>query len=851
MLVGSIYRPPSGEMNSFLTQLLAILDKSHKSMNQKFVSTLLAGDFNIDLLKISSSKPIQDFIDHLATHFLIPCINKATRISGSAATLIDNIFMNSSNAVVKSAIVFNDLSDHYPIIVKFKFGNNNLPKTSLRKFRKYDKKSVSNFLCSLRAINWADLFQPELVENNADLMHSKFVSMYKHVYDNSFPLTNTVTSSQNKKLQPRSEWITESLIKCCNIKSKLYKIYRKNRTIANELKYKVYRNKLKSLLLTQERKYYQEKLTRCTNDSKLTWKVVNKLIRNSDGCGIDFKFNVGGTMETDPLLIVNKFNDFFSTIGANLSAQIPHTQQSYTSYLKGTYPNSFILFPTDFHEIVSVVNNLPNKKSAGMDEITMDIMKRSINIIADPLSKIINASFETGVFPNELKVGKVCPIHKDGPKNEFENYRPISILQSFSKIFEKLVYMRLERYLRQNQVLNPAQYGFRENRSTTMALLDFYDKISTAIDDKKYSIGIFIDLRKAFDTIDHKILLGKIQFYGIRGLAFEWFKNYLTNRIQYVCINDTYSNSNTITCGVPQGSILGPLLFLIYINDIVESSSILHFMLFADDTNLSYSDNCINNLKVIVNSEIAKLSTWFTVNKLSFNCKKSNYMLFGHKHLDDALCKNMITINSNTLERVKVVKFLGILIDDKMDWKAHISHVASKVARNIGIMYKIKNKLNLSTMIMLYNSLVYSHLLYCCIVWGSASSTSLNKLRVLQKKIIRIITGSPYRAHSNVIFSKLCILKFDDIYVTQIVTLMFKIYNRFLPPEMIEFYSMFQLRNYCSVYNTRKPKTDFLIPFARTNLGRKNFACEGPRLWNGIPESIRDLTSLCCFKKEL
>ena len=261
---------------------------------------------------------------------------------------------------------------------------------------------------------------------------------------------------------------------------------------------------MKSLLLIQEKKFYHEKLIKFTNDSKLTWKIINKLIKNNDYSSIDFKFNIEGNIETDPLTLVNKFNEFFSTIGANLSAQIVYRQQNYTDYLKGSYPNSFILFPTDTQEIVSVVSDLPNKKRAGMDEITMEIMKRSINIIAEPLVKIFNVSFETGLIPNALKVAKVCPIHKDGSKNEFENYRPISLLQSFSKIIEKLVYIRLYSYLKQNQILNSAQYGFREKRSTAMALLDFY-KISTAIDNKKYSIGIFIDLRKAFDTIDHII----------------------------------------------------------------------------------------------------------------------------------------------------------------------------------------------------------------------------------------------------------------------------------------------------------------------------------------------------------
>ena len=213
-------------------------------------------------------------------------------------------------------------------------------------------------------------------------------------------------------------------------------------------------------------------------------------------------------------------------------------------------------------------------------------MKECIVSIADVLSYIINLSFSCGQFPDELKIAKVCPVFKGGLKTSFINYRPISVLPSFSKNFEKIMYNRLESYIQSNNILINNQYGFRSAHSTYMAMLDMVNKVSESIDNHEVSIGIFIDLSKAFDTLNHGVLLGKLEHYGIRGIPLLWFSDYLTNRKQCVCFNGAVSCMRPITCGVPQGSILGPLLFILYVNDIVNSSKLLHFILFADDTNV-------------------------------------------------------------------------------------------------------------------------------------------------------------------------------------------------------------------------------------------------------------------------
>jgi len=289
-------------------------------------------------------------------------------------------------------------------------------------------------------------------------------------------------------------------------------------------------------------------------------------------------------------------------------------------------------------------------------------MKASIHNVAEPISNIINCSLINGVYPDPLKIAKVCPIFKNGEKNLFVNNRPISVLPSFSKIFEKVVFNRMMNYLTVKNIISCSQYGFRQKYSTYMPIIDLFDKLSVSVDRSEFSVGLFIDLSKAFDTLDHNILLGKLEHYGIRGIVLSWFRSYLDCRKQYVSVNGTSSTLQNISCGVPQGSILGPLLFIVYINDIVNCSDILHFILFADDTNLVYSNTKSVSLKTALNAEPYKLSKWFCVNKLYLNIKKTNYLIFGYKHLLNHNENFALYLNGNKLEEVKCTKFLGVYI---------------------------------------------------------------------------------------------------------------------------------------------------------------------------------------------
>ena len=378
-----------------------------------------------------------------------------------------------------------------------------------------------------------------------------------------------------------------------------------------------------------------------------------------------------------------------------------------------------------------------------------------------------------------------------------------------------------------------------------MAALDICNYIINGFDNNEHTLGIFLDLSKAFDTVDHTILLYKLYNYGIRGIAHNWFRNYLSNRKQYVRINNCSSSLGDISCGVPQGSILGPLLFLLYINDLPNCSNNLHFCLFADDTSILFKTNDPQNAIPSVNRELVIVCNWFKANKLSLNVKKTNFILFHqlyNKFPDLKIC-----IDGQLVSQTNSVKFLGLNLDPNLNWKNHVNTLCNKIAQTIGILFKIRCFVPQRILINLYHSLILSQLSYCNIVWGNTHPTYLNRLYVLQKKAIRLITSSDYLAHTSPLLKDYKILSLFDIYSFQLGVFMYKICNNLLPPFLC---NKFSYNSDIHDHFTRQSK-NLHFKSVRCNIQKKSFIHTGTHLWNNLDPTLKDAPSISYFSCKL
>ena len=628
-----------------------------------------------------------------------------------------------------------------------------------------------------------------------------------NIIDTHCPIKTRIIPSHKFRNLP---WITSGLLKSMGQSKRLYQKFLSDPTnCSQEQKYKTYRNVLNKVKRSCKTKYYQEKCEEFKKNTKKLWQLINDVIHKSnDKSSIIDCIKVDNIEIYDKREISNKFGEYFSQLGGKFANKIKKSMYGIGTYLN-VIPrncNSIYVTPTSECEIRKLINALPNKKSSGHDNIDNILLKKIELEISPFLAKIFNQSISDGIFPDVMKLAEVVPLFKSNDKTLTENYRPISLLITISKILEKVVYKRTYSFLQQNGLLYKSQYGFRSSHSCENAITELIGCIIKAQELGKYTAALFLDLSKAFDTLEHTVLLKKLEIYGIRGPLLDWYSSYLNQRKLMAKCNNTLSIKYDISYGTPQGSCLGPLLFIIFCNDLYLHLTFLSCIQFADDTTLYCSEKSPRLIESNFNHDLVNIFDWFCANKLTLNAKKSVCMIFtpNNKEIKDF----SLTIGDTVITPVTETKFLGLWIDHKLNWKKHYTELLNKLNQGLNLLRKAKSLLNTPSLLSLYYAHFHSHLSYAMVVWsGMYNRGMLNKLQKKQNHCIKIVNTNQYNS----------IIKVEDLIKIELCKLGFKTIHCLLPDNLnnclntnASGYSLTRKHK----YNTRN-KRDLHIPIYR------------------------------------
>ena len=810
ILIGFCYRNPT-ERTDWINKFDSMIETALLESKE----IILLGDFNIDLLKTNNQ-----WTQMINSYNLHQLIQSPTRVTPNSQTIIDHIYVSNKNNVIETCVPVFNSSDHYPVCVTWSKKGIKIPKPghktiTYRSFSKFDEQL---FLLDLNNSKLPSVFNI----TDPDLAIESWINIFTDIYDKHAPLKII-----RVKHDPKPPWLTKDLQEACHLRDLL-------KENGHHEESKKLRNAINSQKRKEKRKYFQNLLASKQN-SKSVWKAINQLTNNPS--------------PSKSTLIRNISAEELNTHFTNISNKVITTDNSKSNdlnelkqYCQDKHISSELQIPLiSVFEVFNYLTHLKQSGTRGLDGLDGKILKLSAPVITDTLTYIFNLCLEKNYFPNAFKKAKVIPIHKSGDSSDPSNYRPISIISILSKPLEKHINKHLLRHFDTNNLLHPNQSGFRHKHSCHTALINLVDNWLTSINDNKCSGVLFVDFRKAFDVISHDLLLRKLKLYNVSTNTLRLLTSYLTNRQQCVAISTSISTLKSIDHGVPQGSILGPMLFSIYINDLpLYVQSICE--LFADDTTIHTSHTDIDSLENNLQQSTNDLIKWTELNHMSLHPQKTKCMLITSRQKRQNLSQKLLSIyiKNEPIEQVTHHKVLGITIDENLNWHQHISYLCKYLSQKVYQLSKIKHFLDPTSRKLFFQAHIQSLIDYASTLWDSASANTMKPLLSLHKRALKLVLLKKSSLLESD-YKQLNILPLHHRLQYNKGLIMFKIITGNAPATLN---AKFPIN-----YSRYRPTTKLCTPTPRIDLFKSSLCYSGSVLWNSLPDSIRQHRSITTFKK--
>lgn len=838
ILVGCVYRAPDVSLDASIEELNSCISNIPPSYE-----ICLLGDFNVDFLTSNKTKIIctqrRKMKNFAITNDLEQLITIPTRITELTKSAIDLLFVNNGHRIVSCGSLVSSISDHQVIFCIMKSGVPKGPPKTLeyRSFKSYDKNA---FVRDVNDIDWDSIIDAN--ENIEDKVN-KWTDVFGNIANAHAPVKTMRVKGTHVP------WMNTKLREAMRDRDYYHRRATKTSRAGDWEKYR----KLKSFVAREVKRnkseYYRELIDTNKGKPDELWKCINEVTgrknKTSPSCIMS-----DGVCYTEAQSIAQILNSYFCTVASKLAEHFASIVggASIILPLNNSIPISekfyFGNVTTEYveHQLFSLRTN----KATGLDRIGARLLKDASSAIAPCLAKIFNYSFSTAIFPNLWKIGRIVALHKQGNRTDMNNYRPITILPTISKLLERAVHQQLYHYLNEKKVLAKEQHGFRARRATDTALIHFSDKILASMDSGQVTGVAFLDLSKAFDTVNHELLLGKLSRLGLADNSVSWFRSYLSNRLVITVVEGKKSSEMNIPNGVPQGSILGPLLFVLYMNDLPQCLKSCKVMLYADDTVLYYSSSMVSDVETKLNEDLENITVWFNNHFLTLNAEKSKFVLIGSSRKLNSCDAIKVTVQDHQVNQSATAKYLGITIHENLTWTEHVKVMSAKINQRIGILKRLRHILSKEELVTVYTSVILPLFDYADLVWGDKSNKVLmDDLQILQNKAAKVILGLP-RAHSATdALQKLNWVKLNFRRTQHRRIAIHKCLHGIMDTELI-------LTQNCNrhSYSTRQ-SANLYLPKVKTEWGKQRFTYQAASDWNDLENDTKNIANFNIFKRKL